>query len=144
MFADGLTIGPDMRVTGAGESRAGLSRDINQFAKGYAAAFVNGDIDAPSGGDCWFCAMMTKDGESLGDVTGDTSHLLSHVEESYFVPALLINAAQAFPVAPLVGSYIRDVWNGGGDDSQWIAEVAQRQIRSSVARYLKIKLAVAS
>ena len=143
VFADGLTIGPNMRVTGAGESRANLSRDINQFARGYAAAFVKGDIDSPSGGDCWFCVMMTKGGESLGDATGDASHLLSHVQESYFVPALLINAIKAFPVAPLVGSYIRDVWNGGGDDCQWIADVAQRQIRSSVARYLKIKLAVA-
>jgi hypothetical protein len=52
----------------------------------------NGELELPSGGDCWHCSMVTEDGESLGDATGDIDHIVSHIAEDYYVPSLLFNA----------------------------------------------------
>lgn len=45
-----------------------------------------------TGGDCWYCAMHEADGVPLGDVTGDTDHLMSHLRESYHMMSLYLNA----------------------------------------------------
>jgi hypothetical protein len=36
--------------------------------------------------------MHTDKGESLGDVSGDKSHILSHIQEGYLHGSLIINA----------------------------------------------------
>lgn len=66
-----------------------LKRKISRFVK----LIDNFDeIPFPDSGDCWFCMMQTEDGESLGDATGDNSHLLSHINEGYMHGSLLVNA----------------------------------------------------
>lgn len=68
-------------------------------------ALVNGEVPAPSSGDCWYCSMrkaageirtgvlhedgtMTNqaqvgpavNGKALGELNGNTSHILAHIE----------------------------------------------------------------
>lgn len=53
-------------------------------------------------GDCWYCQMVVQEGgedRALGDKMGDHSHLLSHIEERYYVGSMICNAyrARGFP-----------------------------------------------
>ena len=41
------------------------------------------------------------EGKALGDALNDTDHLLSHIEEDYFVPSLLWNALREVSHAPM-------------------------------------------
>jgi len=45
--------------------------------------------------------MYTQEGESLGDTTAD-NHLLSHIEEKYYVPSLLTNAMKEHAMGILI------------------------------------------
>jgi len=87
-FADNIELRSDDSITGAGpdpKATQKLRKRINQFAKDYATAFCTGKIPAPSGGDCWACCMVTEEGKSaIG-----SDHILTHLDESYFVPSML-------------------------------------------------------
>jgi hypothetical protein len=67
-----------------------IRKEINVFAK--LAGETHDPAVKPGPGDCFFCQMETEQGEALGDATGDTSHLLSHMEEGYVVPSLVFRA----------------------------------------------------
>lgn len=68
-------------------------RAVSAYVKAATAALAEG-LPMPSGGDCWLCSMVGTDGKPWGDSSGDTEHLTSHIEESYFVPSLLVNAVR--------------------------------------------------
>jgi hypothetical protein len=58
-----------------------MKKRIKKYAKAYAEQFR--DMDMPSGGDCWYCSLFQKH-------TSD--HLISHMEDEYYVPSLLLLA----------------------------------------------------
>ena len=61
--------------------------------KKYVDLITEDNLPIPNSGDCWYCLMKTdKDNKTLGDAIGDTSHLISHLEEGYVVGSLLVNA----------------------------------------------------
>ena len=61
--------------------------------KKYVDLITEDNLPIPNNGDCWYCLMTTdKDKKTLGDAFGDTSHLISHMEEGYVVGSLLVNA----------------------------------------------------
>jgi len=49
-------------------------------------------LPRPSGGDCWYCAMHTKEGESWGDISGDTEHIKKHLRTKCIQGSLIFNA----------------------------------------------------
>lgn len=86
--------------------RAKLDKLVREYIKGFAAHVVANGLEAPSGGDCWGCAMQVKDAPQV-DTSGfrrqaptphgrvepmGLDHYLSHFKERYFVPSLLLNA----------------------------------------------------
>ena len=42
-------------------------------------------IPFPEAGDCWYCALKNKNGQTMGDVSNDSSHLESHLTENYLM-----------------------------------------------------------
>lgn len=60
------------------------------------------------GGDCWYCLMRTEEGKTLGDASGDHSHLEQHLEDEYLVPSLFRNAFQERYSSPSAGD--RTLW----------------------------------
>lgn len=95
-WKNGITIPPDGSIENYAEEdiedkTKALVKQINNYAKEYVKEFLAGNIEKPSGGDCWYCSMKTKDGESLGDKINNSEHLLSHLEENYYVPSILMN-----------------------------------------------------
>ena len=142
LFQDGITLDVDTQlVTRAGNLNAAddqkrLLKRARQYAKSYANEFTLGNILAPSAGDCWYCAWF------IG--SPDISHLVSHLDESYYVPSLLANAINEFPVSPIVGQCIHDVWYGEKHTIDgYFTDLAREQIEKSVKRYLMRRFEIA-
>jgi len=152
LYADGVRLGPRGGVDGArkrnekqDKEAQALSRRVAKYAKAFAAALIAGDVPAPSGGDCWFCCMVTESGLSLGKASGNPDHIKSHIEDSYFVPSLLVRAVDAFPVSEVAKWSIGSRWQDGGEPAgEWADGIAQEQIASSVRRYVRRQLGLAS
>lgn len=102
LFYDGVTVNTEGRdIKGPkdpGNYEAKLKtlkKQARKYAKDFVAALEAGKVAMPNSGDCWFCVMRTTDGATLGDSTGDRNHIKMHLQESYFVPSLLVNAGHA-------------------------------------------------
>jgi len=155
MYADGMRILADGAVEGAGseeemKAQKKLARDIRRYAQGYAAAFVNRKVPAPSGGDCFYCLFKeVGSGRSWGEAAGMTDHLISHMEEKYFVPSLLVNAIRYSPVSMFAEDYISRVWGEPEDSGETnehfeaMSDFLEEQLTKSVAAYMRHCLSIA-
>jgi hypothetical protein len=145
-FADGITILSGGRVVNAGPASEGkeiqkLTRKIGKYAKTYAAELIAGKIPAPDSGDCWFCAFKTDDGEH----PGGTDHLISHLDESYLVPSLLLSAINAQPghFSDFSKWALQSIWQGGGDISNYQKSILARDTATTLTVYFKRALNIA-
>lgn len=114
-FADGLTIHRNGKVSNAGEpvdtkKVSALKRKVGQYAKDFTAALLCGDVPAPGGGDCWSCALHDDKGRPMGEFMNDSSHILSHIEEKYYVGALAFNAVEMFGGSRALKGSIQAIW----------------------------------
>lgn len=78
------------------EKNKKLDKMLTKYCAGFRKMIEAGDLEYPSGGDCWLCALVTEDGETWGDSTNDVSHIFAHFEEQYYVPSLLYNAIKQY------------------------------------------------
>ncbi len=83
---------PDQRETE--EAKRKIDRLVRDYIRGYIDHCRDaGALPVPDGGDCWLCLLRDSGTDTpWGDSVGDVSHILSHLIESYYVPALLYNA----------------------------------------------------
>ena len=141
VYADGITVGKRGGFHGGGnESKEqGLRRQVKKYCNDYVRALLDGKVSAPSSGDCWYCCMHTDNGKSLGDSLHNNSHIKDHMEESYFVPSLLMNASKLYPMSPLVKVWIGELWQGK-KGKEWGDRLVARQAGSSLKRYLHHRL----
>lgn len=66
--------------------------DMKKKIKKYVDLITPDNLPTPSNGDCWFCLMRDKDGKTMGDLSKDNDHLLSHLDEGYLHGSILVNA----------------------------------------------------
>ena len=101
LFVDGCIVDSDGRLLERDLEREameiklnrGLDYLVTRYIKAFVKAIDKGAIKKPGSGDCWFCVMRdAKTGQTLGDASGDNSHILEHLRKLYLVPALLSNA----------------------------------------------------
>lgn len=156
-FSDGDTIGPrgalKSKASAGAESRAAkLAKEINAYAHKCAAAVP---MPAPSSGDCWYCSMIAQNAQSklprsvpvfssakpapvtLGDASGNTEHLLSHMAEGYVVPSLVMHALREAGCGDLI------LGGAFGQAGEWGNQVAPDYVRRAVRRYMKRRLSLA-
>lgn len=141
-FRDGMTIGPRGGVTGAplkgsgGDAKEAKARaKVKAFADRWTERLFSGKMEAPGAGDCWYCAMRTEGGQSLGDATGDRSHLLSHVKEGYYVPSLVHAIVDHLsPVARGTVGYLLKLHSSA--PGEWAMDIAREQVQKAMRRYL--------
>lgn len=135
-----FTILPDDSVAGAISAEQvaeqhKLVKRVKAYAKAYAQALFAGNVRAPSGADCWFCHMVdTKTQEPWGG----TDHLLSHLDEKYYVPSLLVNAMRA-PTAKMSQMslwQVNNIWTNGGPEESGINDYLLRQVKDTLEDYL--------
>lgn len=150
VFQDGITIDRYGNVYNAGDDAAEdhtkqVIKQIKAYVDGYIKALLSGNVPAPSGGDCWYCLMVTDSGQSLGDATHNVDHLDNHFEESYYVPSMLVNAVKQYPMSLFAKSTIGKIWeSGAGDVSKWEQDILSRDVKSVLTRYLKHEFGIAS
>ena len=91
-FYDGITFNKEGKLLSKKKSHN--TKKINKLKaqiKGYCNLITKDNLPLPSNGDCWFC-LMTTNGETLGDVTSNTDHLLQHIKEGYLHGSILVNS----------------------------------------------------
>ena len=116
-----------------------LRKTVLKYAKKYAELMIQGKIDKPSNGDCWYCSMReVKTGKPLGKINRDNEHIKQHLIEKYYVPSLLLNAINEFPVSLACQHVLAYYWQN--DNEKVIEHIsfyghARRQIESSVKKY---------
>ena len=79
---------------------------IDTFIRNYLNKLTSGKMDKPGNGDCLYCQFeltpdhgielgtLTKDGYQPG-VFDNSSHLISHMKEKYYVPSIVWNAIRS-------------------------------------------------
>jgi len=145
-FKNGITIKSNGSIANYGhrtteKKKNKLRKEMNKYVNDYVAELLKGNIPKPSNGDCWFCLMRNEQGKTLGEITSDKDHLLNHIKEKYYVPSLLINAINKFPVSIVTQGEISQIWNGiVMKPDVWPYDVTKGQIKSSLRRYLVLEL----
>jgi hypothetical protein len=148
VFADGLTINADGTIAGMlpldnAKEKNKLRRRVAMFAKHYIQAFQAGKVPAPSNGDCFYCAMRTvSEGKTLGEAFSDKDHLISHLDENYFVPSLLHRAFETMPHSIAMGWALAKHW--GGQPNAPVPEFIYSQLQKSLSRYMLRQLGQAA
>ncbi len=116
---------------------AALTKRINLHAQRCADAIP---LPMPSGGDDWFSALVVSEGpdkgKTLGEATGNTSHLEGNMEEGYVVPSLVLRALEATDA----GDAIKAATFGQCASFEGIAK---DRVRKAVRRYLKGRFGLA-
>ena len=152
VFEDGITIGPRGGIRKAGSKTQDakvrvMTKRIKEYVDGYLDAFWAGKVPAPSGGDCWHCAMRSteahgKNPVTMGDLAGNGDHILSHFRESYYVPSLLVNAMDSFGASLFSKAVVGKVFSGEPVES-FERGISEDMIRRALTRYLKRCLKIA-
>lgn len=145
IFNDGMKISKRGKVTGATPKNNNLERldkKISVYVKGYMQKLINRELEKPSGGDCWFCALGNKDG-SLGELSHDKTHIKEHMKSKYYVPSLLIRATDKIPISQ-VAKHCLGYWFKYHDErAEHYEDIAKSQIEKSLKRYLRSQLGLA-
>lgn len=108
VFSGSCTIDSSGNVTGldsTGTERKEVLKAIKKFAHAYVNELIEGKIELPSGGDCWDCLMFSKSRVSW-------NHIASHIEESYYVPSLLVRAIEHKDVSIYAKGLLPKLWQG--------------------------------
>ena len=166
-FKDGMYLDGEGFLVDA-DPDPSIQKKYAKLAKSYAKQFVRelaaGNVGTPTGGDCWFCATRTKEtGRTLHEEYvkhNDFDSILSHIEEPYYVPSLLVRAIERFGVSRGAEQYAwARMQDGGGRpdrsghcpggldpemENDWMGGVCTDQIQKSIYRYTLSLLGVAA
>ncbi len=114
-----------------------LRKKINQFTNQYVEKLINGELDIPGPGDCWYCHFQTENDGSMGEAFGDTDHLESHFDEKYYVPSMLMNAIKFYSMSLMSNSILNKLWfNPDPKGSSWGMDILKRDAKSSLRKFL--------
>lgn len=149
IFADGITIGPRGGVHKAGTKSSvkkvdKLKKQIREYSKQFVSELFAGNVPKPSGGDCWYCFLHGKDGQTWGEKS-DNNHLQNHLKEKYYVPSLLVRAIDVIPVFDAAKWCLGDLWwESDGKATACYGRIAQDQLTKALRRYLYRQFGIGS
>ena len=139
-FADGIRIYPDGTAEGEDTTDVKafnlLKKRIKRYVGDYATAVINGRVSAPGAGDCFYCSMVDN---KTGKPIQETSHLMSHIPEKYYVPSLFVNAVKEYPIAPMSSSFFHRIWVEKvpvSETHNFEKDIAVRDMKSTLRKYL--------
>jgi hypothetical protein len=144
IFADGIAIkNGTVYNAGAEDTTKDTIKFIKKYVDGYIKALLAMEVESPSAGDCFYCVMKNDDGKNLGESLNDNSHILSHMEESYYVPSLLVNAFKFNNRLSMMAQDGIARLTSGESVSTWQAEIVSRDVKACLTAYLKHLLGIA-
>jgi hypothetical protein len=132
------TIGEDPKKTQK------LRRKVQAYAAGFIAAMRAGKVTPPGAGDCLYCQLRTKEGNTMGELAKDTSsesHIRLHMQEKYYVGSLLVRAIEVMPCSQVMRWTAASAWGllkdetgnvttFAGSDYEW------QSLQKILARYI--------
>ncbi len=119
-----------------------LKRRVKRYVEGYVKALLEGKVPKPDNGDCWDCLMVTEDGKTLGEVT-KSDHLLTHIEEKYYVPSLLMHLVNKGRFCLFGKAALYKLWNEEGALTDWEKRILTRDAKSTLNKYMQNQLGFA-
>lgn len=132
------------------KKRDNLKKEAKKYIDAYWQAFKQGEIPAPSNGDCWHCVLRVSDpsadaGKTLGEVVKNSDHMHDHIKEGYFVPSMIVRASEVFRVSPTAKNVFAYRWNPEYQDknNEFVWEIAELQLKSALYRFVKRSLGFA-
>jgi len=144
IYQDGVIVYTDKHIENAAKDtskeKSKLIKQVNQYCNDYMTELIAGNVPAPSNGDCWGCLFI--DVETGKTVMGN-DHLLSHIEEKYYVPSLLTRAVKIFPVSIIARSVIGNLWCANKQIDDCFKDIVFEQGKSSLKRYMLRELNIA-
>lgn len=145
-YEDGITIHSDGTVSGEGEDPQRLlklKRQVNHYVAAFMTAMENGKVPAPNAGDCFYCQMREVETKRpLGEIWSDHDHILSHMEEKYFVPSLLARALEVMPKSQVMMWWVCSFWDLTASGDQRLSarraggDFAKQQVAKVLKRYI--------
>ena len=137
-YADGITQSADGTITGQGTHDPKGDAALKRRVKAYAALCADSiPLDAPSGGDCWYCYLHTEDGQPLGEATRNVEHLESHMEEGYVAPSLVAHVLQR------MGSR-GSMWGAFDPSADALRDHARDMVKRTTYRYIMQRMGYAA
>lgn len=142
MFTDGDRVTFDGRLIAQAKPESEKAdKQLRKRILKYARLCSNAiPLAHPSGGDCWYCCMVTENKETLGDAFKATDHLESHMEEEYAVPSLVYHALKEAGNTQFViaGAFKQD------QDTGYLQDIAKERTKRAVAKYMYRRFGLAS
>lgn len=112
---------------------------VNAYAKLYT---VNGPLDLPGAGDCFYCQLETQSGQSLGDAMKSHEHIRLHIKEKYVVPSLAFHALKEANCGQLV---IQACFkNPAEKPSEYLGRLQKTYLPRAVRKYVLRRLGMAA
>lgn len=150
IYDDGMMIHPDGSLSGVqtlaqAKDEQKLRAQVRTYAKNYLAALKAGKIPAPSGGDCWYCALKEeKTGKPLGELAdrGGNGHIRAHIKEKYYVPSLAWNALKAMGGSRAMEHNLAS-YQGIHPHGRYPGDFVDEQIGKAIRRYVYRELGLA-
>lgn len=137
-FHDGITFGPrggcknpltESATSKQDSAKQAKRAEIDLYVAGWIENAVSGQMPVPSCGDCWSCCMGLP----------GTDHLESHIEESYYVPSLLVLALKdkGYPNIPVAIQFIMGLGADATGERIDATRADIKAIRKILVQYLR-------
>lgn len=115
------------------------SKLVKEFATEYMSRLADGRMEAPSGGDCWFCVLREVDtSRPMGDLN-QSNHMISHLEDKYYVPSIIMNALDELGGSPAAKDYVARRFNNI-DGGYTYGGLISEQLYRTLVRYVGSKV----
>lgn len=154
-FADGITITRNGKVSGESsenpKEKRKFDKAVREYSRKFVDKFLDGEIDKPGGGDCFFCLFRDENGKTMGD--RDPSHIKEHIKEKYYTSALLRNAIDApnALMSPIAKTVVYQIWwpdkidwgtNEKRPPSDWEKSITRDQLYKTLVRYIRHQVGI--
>ena len=140
-FEDDITLYNNGTIKGEGvnpKETIKLAKRVRQYSKDYAKEFIKGNIPKPSNGDCWGCLFHKDDKPTIAK-----DHILSHLEDKYYVPSMLHNMFDSGYLSQYALSIICEVWNDKPITEMYMLEHVEDCIQKAIYKFCARDLGIA-
>jgi hypothetical protein len=137
IFQDGMKIYNNGKIIGAGSlsKETKKVKEIKEYCQKYVDRLFAGKINQPSAGDCLYCRMQEADtGTNFGESV-HSSHIQLHIEEKYYVPSLIFNAINKYPISIVASNDLGACLKYDGCKLM-MEDFSRKKIYSSLKKYV--------